>query len=90
MQALTQAYAATHARHNVEVQSLLLDAIGALQILSLKEAVTQACTSDNPTLREHAEKSLHLLGEQARQCDKFGRSVPTPRCEGPQLTNAAA
>jgi cyclophilin family peptidyl-prolyl cis-trans isomerase len=71
VQALTQAYAATHARHNVEVQSLLLDAIGALQILSLKEAVTQACTSDNPTLREHAEKSLHLLGEQARHCDKF-------------------
>jgi cyclophilin family peptidyl-prolyl cis-trans isomerase len=71
VQALTQAYAATSARHNVEVQSLLLDAIGALQVLSLKEAVSQACVSDNPTLREHAEKSLHLLGEQARRCDKF-------------------
>jgi cyclophilin family peptidyl-prolyl cis-trans isomerase len=33
--------------------------------------VTEACTSDNPTVREHAEKSLHLLGEQARRCDKF-------------------
>jgi cyclophilin family peptidyl-prolyl cis-trans isomerase len=85
VQALTRAYAATSARHNVEVQSLLLDAIGALQVLSLKEAVTQACTSDNPTLREHAEKTLHLLGEQTRQCDQFGiGSDPSPGSPPPQ------
>jgi cyclophilin family peptidyl-prolyl cis-trans isomerase len=53
----------------VEVQSLLLDAIGALQVLSLKESVNTACKSGNPTLREHAEKALHLLGEQSRRCD---------------------
>ena len=57
------------ARGSVEVQSLLLDAIGALQILTLKDAANGACASDNPTLREHAQKALHLLGEQARQCD---------------------
>jgi cyclophilin family peptidyl-prolyl cis-trans isomerase/HEAT repeat protein len=77
VQALTRAYAATRARHSVEVQSLLLDAIGALQILSLKEAVNGACGSDNPTLREHAEKSLHLLGEEARHCDKFSGDSDT-------------
>ncbi|MET0791040.1 MAG: peptidylprolyl isomerase [Polyangiaceae bacterium] len=66
---LPQAYAAAGARNSVEVQSLLLDAIGALQILSLKEAASAACSSDNPTLREHAQKALHLLGEQARHCD---------------------
>jgi cyclophilin family peptidyl-prolyl cis-trans isomerase len=77
VQALTRAYAATRARHSVEVQSLLLDAIGALQILSLKEAVNGACGSDNPTLREHAEKSLHLLGEETRHCDKFSAGSDT-------------
>jgi cyclophilin family peptidyl-prolyl cis-trans isomerase/HEAT repeat protein len=77
VQALTQAYAATRARHSVEVQSLLLDAIGALQILSLKEAVNGACGSDNPTLREHAEKNLQLLGEAARHCDKFSPGTDT-------------
>ena len=71
VQALGPAYAAATERHSVEVQSLLLDAIGALQILSLKDAVNGACSSDNPTLREHAEKALHLLGEQSRRCDQF-------------------
>jgi cyclophilin family peptidyl-prolyl cis-trans isomerase len=71
VQALGPAYAAARDQNSVEVQSLLLDAIGALQILSLKESVNAACSSDNPTLREHAEKALHLLGEQARHCDLF-------------------
>jgi cyclophilin family peptidyl-prolyl cis-trans isomerase len=71
VQALGPAYAAARDQNSVEVQSLLLDAIGALQILSLKESVNAACGSDNPTLREHAEKALHLLGEQGRRCDQF-------------------
>ena len=71
IQALTAAYAAASIGHNVEVQSQLLDAIGALQILSLKEGANVACSSDNPTLREHAQKVLRLLGEQARRCDEF-------------------
>jgi len=71
IQALTAAYATASTRHGIEVQGLLLDAIGALQILSLKEGANVACSSDNPTLREHAQKALHLLGEQARRCDEF-------------------
>lgn len=77
--ALTTAYAAAGARHNIEVQSALLDAIGALQILSLKEGVNLACSSDNPTLREHAQKALRLLGEQVRRCDEFKPSASDAR-----------
>ncbi len=77
VQALAPAYAAARAQNSVEVQSLLLDAIGALQVLSLKESVNAACSSDNPTLREHAEKALHLLGEQGRHCDQFTPSKDT-------------
>ncbi|HET7538390.1 MAG TPA: peptidylprolyl isomerase [Polyangiaceae bacterium] len=71
IQALKAAYAAAAARHSVEVQSALLDAIGALQILSLKDDANLACSSDNPTLRDHAQKALRLLGEEARRCDEF-------------------
>jgi len=80
IQALGEAYATASARHSVEVQSLLLDAIGALQILSLKDSANAACSSDNPSLREHAQKALRLLGEQARRCDEFkpGPSIALP------------
>jgi cyclophilin family peptidyl-prolyl cis-trans isomerase len=79
--ALTQAYADAGAQHSVEVQSLLLDAIGALQILSLKEQANGACGSDNPTLREHAQKALRLLGEQARHCDQTKPASAVPVTE---------
>ena len=75
IQALGAAYAAASAGHDIEVRSSLLDAIGALQILSLKDAANTACSSDNPTLREHAQKALRLLGEQARRCDEFKPSA---------------
>lgn len=71
VKALSEAYATARAKHNIEVQSSLLDAIGALQLLSLKDVSNQACSSDNPTLREHAQKALRLLGEQTRRCDDF-------------------
>jgi cyclophilin family peptidyl-prolyl cis-trans isomerase len=78
IQALTAAYAKASAGHNVEVQSALLDAIGALQLLSLKERVNTACSSENPTLREHAQKALRLLGEQARRCDDWKPATAAP------------
>ena len=71
VKALTRAYADAGAQHSIEVQSLLLDAIGALQLLTLKDAANAACSSDNPTLRERAQKALRLLGEQSRQCHDF-------------------
>jgi cyclophilin family peptidyl-prolyl cis-trans isomerase len=75
IEALKSAYATASARHSVEVQNALLDAIGALQILSLKDNANRACESDNPALREHAQKALRLLGEQARRCDEFKPSA---------------
>lgn len=87
IKALTQAYRDAGARNSVEVQSLLLDAMGALQILTLKEAANGACTSDNPTLRDHAEKALHLLGEQARRCDA-PKPAPGPGMVAPAPANS--
>jgi cyclophilin family peptidyl-prolyl cis-trans isomerase len=88
--ALTLAYADARAESRIEVQSLLLDAIGALQLLSLKEATNLACSSDNPTLREHAQKALALLGEQARRCDSFkpvaGARIGLPSATHPLLS----
>jgi cyclophilin family peptidyl-prolyl cis-trans isomerase/HEAT repeat protein len=78
VKALTAAYTDARAASRIEVQSLLLDAIGALQLLSLKEATNLACLSDNPTLREHAQKALGLLGERARRCDTFKPGVDSP------------
>jgi cyclophilin family peptidyl-prolyl cis-trans isomerase len=90
VQALAPAYAAARAQNSIEVQSLLLDAIGALQILSSKDSVNAACSSDNPTLREHAEKALHLLGEQSRRCEDFtpakDASLPSPASQRALLT----
>lgn len=73
--ALGSAYGEARAKNRVEIQSLLLDAIGALQILTLKDACNSACQSDNPTLREHAERALHSLGEQSRRCTSFTPEV---------------
>jgi cyclophilin family peptidyl-prolyl cis-trans isomerase len=78
VKALTGAYTDARAESRIEVQSLLLDAIGALQLLSLKEATNLACISDNPTLREHAQKALGLLGERARRCDTFKPEADAP------------
>ncbi|HYP78028.1 MAG TPA: peptidylprolyl isomerase [Polyangiaceae bacterium] len=76
IQALQGAFTTASARHSIEVQCLLLDALGALQILSLKDHANAACLSDNPSLREHAQKALRLLGEQARRCDSFEPAAP--------------
>jgi len=88
--ALTTAYAAASARSSIEVQSLLLDAIGALSILSLKDVANLACNNDNPTLREHAQRTLRLLGEQTRRCDEFkpsaGTTPPAASATGSLLT----
>lgn len=69
--ALPIAFAEARARHSVELEGLLLDALGALQILSLKETANAACRSDQKTLREHAQKALRLLGERTRRCEEF-------------------
>ncbi len=77
-------------KHSVEVVSALMDAAGALQLLSAKTPLERFCTSDQPTLREHAERALRLLGEKKRRCDSFTPPSDPPdelakaeRLEGP-------
>jgi cyclophilin family peptidyl-prolyl cis-trans isomerase len=52
----------------IEVRGALASAAGALQLLGAKPRLDAECTSDNPTLREAAEKALRLLGEASRRC----------------------
>jgi cyclophilin family peptidyl-prolyl cis-trans isomerase len=53
----------------IEVRAALVAAAGALQLLGAKPRLEAECASDNPTLREAAEKALRLLGDASRRCD---------------------
>jgi cyclophilin family peptidyl-prolyl cis-trans isomerase len=76
--ALATAYDRAAKTSEIEVRGLLIDAASALQVLSLKERIIAECSSDHPSLREHAEKALHLLGDRNRQCDHFSASGSSP------------
>ena len=54
--------------NNIELSAWLLDAAAALELLGAKPAFERACTSSNPTLREHAERGFAALGEPKRHC----------------------
>ena len=62
VQALTKAFEAVASPDAVETSTALVDAVGALGLLNLKPQVQADCTSDNPTLREHAEKRCGCWG----------------------------
>ena len=49
-------------------QAAWVDAVGALELLSFKPQLRQACEGIYPTLREHAERALRRLGERRRRC----------------------
>jgi cyclophilin family peptidyl-prolyl cis-trans isomerase len=51
------------------VRAALIGAAGALQLLGAKPRLEAECASENPTLREAAQKALRLLGDAARRCD---------------------
>src|SRR5690606_20056907 len=70
---------AGHDKLPVEVVAALMDAAGALQLLSAKTVLERYCVSDQPTLREHAEKALSLLGDKARRCDAFEPKAKLPK-----------
>jgi cyclophilin family peptidyl-prolyl cis-trans isomerase len=53
----------------VELRASLIDAAGALGVLTVKPQVDLACASSVITLRQHAEQALHRLGEPKRRCD---------------------
>lgn len=62
-------------KHSVEALAGALDALGALGILSTKSLVESFCKSPHRLLREHAARSLGLLGDPKRRCDEV---VPWP------------
>jgi len=62
----------------VEVRTNLADAAGRLDLLTVKARLEVACKSDNPTLRQHAEKALHQLGDHDRRCATFEPSSSPP------------
>jgi cyclophilin family peptidyl-prolyl cis-trans isomerase len=76
--ALTHAFGVEWPADAVETRAALIDAAGALQLLSLKPRIAKHCDDDHPTLRLAAEKALHLLGERNRQCRR-GKPGKPPR-----------
>lgn len=69
---------------SIEVRTNLADAAGRLGLLAVKARLEAACRSDNPTLRQHAEKALHQLGDRDHRCTTFD----PPRAAPPELVHA--
>jgi cyclophilin family peptidyl-prolyl cis-trans isomerase len=84
--ALTRALDRWDASPNIEVRTNLADAAGHLGLLTAKPRLETECTSDNPTLRKHAEQALHLLGDRERRCTTF----TPPKAAPDELTRAVA
>lgn len=78
---LTAAFAAKWPEDALETRAALVDAAGALQVLSLKPAVAKHCKGDHPTLRHAAEKALRLLGERKASC-RQGEPATAPKTLG--------
>ncbi|HEU5077430.1 MAG TPA: HEAT repeat domain-containing protein [Polyangiaceae bacterium] len=85
IQAFQAALTVADKRASVEALSALLDAAGSLQLLSAKPALERYCASDQPTLRQHAERALARLGDKARRCDSFSPPAHAP----PEVARAA-
>jgi len=79
--ALTSAFALSRPPDATEAFSALVDAAGALQVLSFKSKLDAFCKGDQPTLREHAEKALRLMGDQKRSCAEAGPGKPPPELD---------
>lgn len=81
VQALTKALSEVGTTHNVELASALLDAAASLELLGAKPALERACTSDNATLRKHAERAYAQLGEPGRRCPNVPSSATETETE---------
>lgn len=68
VQELTRQLAEVGKSNNIELESWLLDAAAALELLGAKPALERACASSNPTLRKHAEKGFAQLGDRKHRC----------------------
>ncbi len=79
--ALTQAMTKATGPEAVGLQAALIDAVGALQLLSFKPQLTEACASEQVVLRQRAQRALRLLGERRREC-----APPTKKSRAPAPT----
>lgn len=68
VQELTRQLGEVGKSQNIELSAWLLDAAAALELLGAKPALERACTSPNPTLRQHAEKGFASLGDRQHRC----------------------
>jgi cyclophilin family peptidyl-prolyl cis-trans isomerase len=68
VQALTRALDVKRPADATDVTSALIDAAGALELLSVKSKLEGYCASENATLRAHAERALRALGDARREC----------------------
>jgi cyclophilin family peptidyl-prolyl cis-trans isomerase/vancomycin permeability regulator SanA len=68
IEALSSAYRKAASTDNIGVRTALIDAVAALGVLGLMNELGKACDSDNPSLREHAERALRALGQPGRRC----------------------
>jgi cyclophilin family peptidyl-prolyl cis-trans isomerase len=76
--ALSEAYRGAEKSENIGVRALLMDAVAALGVLGLMNELGRSCDSDNPSLREHAERALRALGQPARRCNPSTRPPRIP------------
>lgn len=73
--ALSQALRKAAKSPNIEVHGALLDATAALAVLSLNQELEEACASDNPTLRERADRARKLLSHTASACERKSQAA---------------
>ncbi len=83
MTALTSALSKLRERpleRQIEVATQLMDAAGALELLGAKPTLEVACSSQNVTLRRHAEHALGSLGDHERRCEAapIAAALPAP------------
>lgn len=78
VQALTGQLSEVGKTNNIELATLLLDAAAALELLGAKPALERACTSSNPTLRQHAERGFAALRERDHHCPNVATSDELP------------
>lgn len=60
-------------RAPLEQRVAAIGAAASLQLLQAKPLLEVACSHPNPTLREHAERALRLLGDRDRDCPDWMR-----------------
>ncbi len=76
--ALSAAFDASQGGYDLETRGALIDAAAALQLLGFKSRIEKSCSSDLPSLRDHAEKALRLLGDRQRTCNDFTPAAAAP------------